>query len=248
MELCAMHDTSENLSVDKLALLYIEMMEFQDLKPLITEEVASFIAANDMVDDRFKVFIPKTRTFYENDQNVHAVCSQTDKMALLLIHDYGCKYKRPKWTNFSSYFQRLESYDYDHFKPTCLFAATLNCIQHQDTAIRKELMTRLKQEMKDSINKCLIGYIVRLMNVFRGYIVKYQVDMDCYEQERARAYLLLNKYVNPYSDDILYQIETLINNKVVCIHEDHTIQILNAYTGECWINVDGLIKVKNNIS
>jgi hypothetical protein len=245
MELCSMHDNSHNLSNENLALLYFEMLNYQDLKPIIIDEVGKFITklmkTNDSLVDVFKVFTPKTTTFYENNQNVHSICSSTDKIALLVIADYGCKYSRPKWRKYNIYFQTLESYDYHSFKLTRLFAAVLNCIKNQPSDIHKELMIRLKQEMSDSIDKCLIGYIVRLLNVFRGYITKYEVDIDSYEQERSKAYLLLNKHINPYSDDIMQQIQTLINNKVIIIPH-FLIEILNAYTGESWYMQDNVVK------
>lgn len=245
MELCSMHDDSDKLSNEQLTLLYSEMMNFQDLKPLIIDEVGKFIenllSTNDTCVNVFKVFTPKCNTFYDNNQNVHSLCSETDKVALLLINDYGCKYKRPCWKRYINYFQTLESFEYHLFKPTQLFAAVLNCIASQPNN-SKDLLIRLKQEMTDSLNKCLVGYIVRLLNVFRGYIPKYQVDMDLYEQERAKAYLLLNKHVNPYSDDILQQIEHLINNKTINITQEYLVKILNAYTGESWYMQDGLVK------
>lgn len=245
MELCAMHDNSDTLSTESLAILYIEMMNYQDLKPLIIDEVGQFIeklsSTNNSLVKSFQVFTPKSTTFYENDQNVHSLYSETDKIALLLIKDYGCKYTRPKWPKFVKYFATLESFEYNPYKLASLFAATLNCINNQPRNVRDELMIRLRQEMTESINKCLVGYIVRLLNVFRGYISKYQVNVDSYEQERSRAYLLLNKHVNPYSDDILDQIESLINNKVIEIPQ-YLVEILNAYTGESWYIQDGLVK------
>lgn len=237
MKLASLYDKDLFLSTKDRIHLYNTMLEYDELKSYGEMELGKIIPYLDFIKNSDR------KTFYEKNHNVHDLCTNTVKVALDLIHNFGeGDYTRPaEFSNFSAFFSSLETHTFHAFCPKRLFTAVYNYAKK--SPYRDELMKRISEEITESEGLCITGCIVRLVNVLRGYDDKFQVNLDAYETVKARTFYKLTKLINPYTDDILVQIENIVNSHQIKLPKKYALKILKAYTGESWIKKGKLLKL-----
>ena len=112
------------------------------------------------------------KTLYLNSENVHGFSNTATKIALKIIKQHPQKYCRPRNSVFNSittckYFDLIESDSpYNGIELTDLFASIWEYIgKHQ---LYTFFLRRLLQEIENSVDACLSGRFVRLVNVING--------------------------------------------------------------------------------
>lgn len=193
-------------------------------------------------------WIPKMgRTLYSNPENVHVFSKEATEIALKIIKQHPQKYRRPRNSAFNStmmclYFDLIESdRPYNGIELTDLFASIWEYIgKHQ---LYDFFLRRLLQEIEDSVNVCLSGRFVRLVNVINGVDDDFVFSVSKQDYHQSSIFHLLNKRV-----DIL-DLENFEQNVAHCINTDadlvkatrsndiqkeEVIRILQNYTKSEW--------------
>ena len=241
------YDTDDMLDIDDRINLYRRMMDYDELRPFAIESVTKLVkeaSGRELEKYRvfnLKMFIPHRVAFYDDEHNVHGLSAETVRVAINIINKWPCNYHRPRELSFPAFFTDLEQSVFYDFDPKKLFASIWMCVTSSPHSC--ELKRRVNEELSDATGMCLTGCITRLVNVIRGFQPDFETIMDDYEYARSKVYYELNKHINPYEDDILNQIVTVVNSGTVSLPEKHALFILKAYTGETWRRIDGMYVV-----
>jgi hypothetical protein len=192
--------------------------------------------------------IPKMgKTLYFNPENVHVFSKEATEIALKIIKQYPQKYRRPRNSVFNSttmcsYFDLIESdRPYNGIELTDLFASIWEYIgKHQ---LYDFFLRRLLQEIEDSVNVCLSGRFVRLVNVINGVDDDFVFSVSKQEYHQSYIFHLLNKHVNILDlENFEQNVEQCINTNADLvkttrsndIQKEEVIRILQNYTKSEW--------------
>lgn len=248
--LSSVYDRAETMTMDERVVLYREMMEYDELKLFAEEEITNLYEhfkrnkdLNSLKLLGIEQFVPKSKTFYEDGQNVHILSKSTVNVAKQLIAEYGQDpYFRPKeFKEYQQFFDDLEQHSFYAFDPKQLFMAVyMYAINSRHST---ELLIRIKEEISSAEGLCITGMVVRLINALRGFDTRFQVKLSRYEDALALTFYALNKVIDPF-EDVLHQIEEVINNGTVNIPPKYALKILKAYTGETWTRHENTFTVK----
>lgn len=246
--LCSTYDIEEMLSFQERVSLFGKMLRFAELKVFALDKIqdltARLMSERDIKGVRLlkraladeagyelRAFVPASKTFHEDDQNVHALSAETVRVALELIEKFGSEYERP-FEGYDRFFEALERHRFHAFDPKRLFSAVYSYAIRSHHAA--EIMSRMKEEMTESEGLCITGCIVRLLNALRGFDERVQVNLDEFEAAKMKAFHELTRAIDPCGDDVLGQICKALNDKIVVLPHRYALKILAAYTGEKW--------------
>lgn len=193
-------------------------------------------------------WIPKTgKTLYFNPENVHVFSKAAIEVALKIIKQHPQKYRRPRNPVFNStttckYFDLIESdRPYNGIELTDLFASIWEYIgKHQ---LYDFFLRRLLQEIEDSVEVCLSGRFVRLVNVINGVDDDFLFSVAKQEYHQSYIFHLLNKHVNILDlENFSQNVEQCINTNADLIkatrsndiQKEEVIRILQNYTKSKW--------------
>lgn len=197
-------------------------------------------------------WIPKIgKTIYSNPENVHSFSEEAIKIAKKIIKQHPQKYHRPYYHNVFgllespivyTYFELIENDpDFNGIKLTDLFASIWDYISKHK--MYTYFLQRLLQEIVDSIDVCLSGRFIRLVNVINGIDEFYNFFANIKEYNKSHIFHLLNVNVCMLDlENFPQNVEKCINTNVDLIEaikthkipvEDMT-QILQNYTKTPW--------------
>jgi len=174
------------------------------------------------------------RTVYTDPQNVHVLTGETIRIALLILEDQKATYQGRPFDH--PFFDNIELADtYQGLSVVDLFASIYHYIQN--SFHRDELMKRLHEELNEAVGTCLSGHVSRLINSLRGFSNgRYDIQMDSFEEDKARLYHELNQRLNWQTVDTgIHQVQEIINSGQVHLPETEiTLRILSEYTQCQW--------------
>lgn len=193
-------------------------------------------------------WIPKMgKTLYLNSENVHVFSKAATEIALKIIKQHPQKYCRPCNLVFNSitackYFNLIESDSpYNGIELRDLFASIWEYIgKHQRSDF---FLQRLLQEIEDSVEVCLSGRFVRLVNVINGVDDAFVLSVEKQQYNQSYIFHLLNKHVNILDlENFSQNVEQCVNTNADLIkatrsndiQKEEVIQILQAYTKSKW--------------
>lgn len=202
-----------------------------------------------MMYNMLENWIPKMgKTLYFNPENVHVFSSEAIKVAKKIIKQYPQKYNRPYNSVFESpnaytYFELIENDPYYcGIKLTDLFASIWCYISKHK--LYSYFVQRLLQEIEESIDVCLSGRFVRLVNVINGVDENFTFFVKEQEYHQSYIFHLLNKHVNVLDlENFEQSVEECINTNIDLIkaiesnniQKEGVIQILQNYTKTNWM-------------
>lgn len=182
------------------------------------------------------------KTVYHNPQNAHMFMTPAVQAAKEIMNKYPSVYIQRPFEH--SFFDMIETEVLvNGIHMPSLFASVWEYISNHK---EKDLMTRLLEEMDDSVDMCLSGHLVRLVNSVKGFDNNsFHFNIELYEYNKARVFHLINKTLDLTTlDNFLERMQIALNgvlNEV--INEDistHDIlQILKDYSKHQWLFVDG---------
>lgn len=261
MELSALFDAADSLTVREKIKLYVDMMSYDFLKPFADESLSVLKRDLVRIQDHdnleflkrllydigidFQYHIP-AKTVYDNKQNVHVLSKSTVQAAEKIIKSYPTSdfYIPDELKGYTDFFETITQSSYNNtLDPKSLFMSVWNCICN--SKLRDELLNRLIEELEDANGQCLTGCIGRLVNALRGFdFVDFETELDDYEYERSKIFNIFTKHMNDKNitdfNDIVNEIERIVNNDIVTLSSVYGKRILNAYTGsDSWNLVNG---------
>lgn len=207
----------------------------------ITEQIREF----QRLEQSHKKSRPKH--MYNSKENVHIINSDTLKVAAQLVDDYytddadvqreysilllNCPSSVVR--NVSGAIQRIQesTTKYGYGKAFTLSKLLLSVVSYIEQSKDKiELYKRLYEELADMDKKCSTGYIVRLINVLRGFSDKYEVNLPVKDQIYARLSILIENDLKT-NEDIVAD-PSLINEYVIKEKERYIKDLLQEYPSE----------------
>lgn len=217
---------------DFASLRYMMMRFQQDGDNVVADNVVA--ADNETVNAAFNVPLSITKTIYNDKQNVHSFTDDTLAIAAKLVRLYPSEYTGRPWDH--SFFDKIESTRdcvYGDINVRDLFASTLKYINQSEH--REDLMVRLREEMDESIDMCLSGHIVRLINTLRGFSSEFETTLDPYEYIKAKTFHSLNMKIDVFdTQNLIGQVESFVNDKSIELDRQYAIRILTDYTRCRW--------------
>ena len=205
-----------------------------------------------------------TKTIYQNSQNVHAFSKPAVRTAKLLIQEFqhsyfsftdakalttvGAREEALEYFLFSpeikKYLNLLESdSSYQGVFLTDLFAAVW--FYTSKSGCQEFLRKRLLEEIKDSVDTCLSGKFIRLVNVINGVDENFSFTLQKTEYDKSYVFHQLNKLVDVCNwETITEQVQSYINDRIDVknISPEEIINILQSYTKGVWNYVNGTYK------
>lgn len=238
----------------------LEQTKNSELKDLHTDVVTSLhsyyqeiVVRNDnheidMLYNVLEKWIPKLgKTLYSNPENIHGFSTEAIRVAKKIIKQHPQKYQRPCDHVFDSpiattYFRLIENdFLYNGIKLTDLFASIWDYISNHE--LYSYFLERLLQEIEDSVNVCLSGRFVRLVNVINGVDENYQFFVKKQEYHKSYIFHLLNSHVSMLDlENFVQNVEECVNANADLIkatrskelQKSEVIQILQNYTKTNW--------------
>jgi len=263
-QLLQLHDQEDTLNSQTRIKVYKDLLDittYLDLNDLQSDVIQSVRAYYKILrekgcvfdlllfehtfqDQAYKTFgfITFTPTVYDNPQNVHVFADPTTRAAKNIIKKYPAHYFRPTElanTEFDPFFQTIETTNSVHgIQLTKLFASIWLVITIKD----KNLVTRLIEEIKDTKDVCLTGYVVRLVNVLSGTLPGLGLQIEQREYNKSFIFHQINKNIDAFDVlNIQNQVKHIINNLVdkQDIPTSQVLYALEAYTKIKWYTVSG---------
>lgn len=90
----------------------------------------------------------------------------------------------------------------DSFTAYSLFTSVIKYINKSEH--KSELIIRLKQEINEMDKLCISGHITRIINVFKGFDERFEVNMNFADQLKSVIKTLLSKEINKLEDSELH--------------------------------------------
>jgi len=158
-------------------------------------------------------------SFYENKQNAHdeVLNQETIQKALLLFQD-TTKYHKADSNPYKEMPELLEEWygksdvldgiltrtkidntqfgdpDIRMFSISSLLYEILLFIQNAEPDLRENLKRRLFEEFEDVGGLCSTAYVMRFMNIFRGYVEKYEANIDFKDQLFSKVSIIVSEH------------------------------------------------------
>ena len=243
-------------------IIPIEKLRVQRLKDLIVTdrdaaEICDFLLEAKVSEDD-KAFAKErlgqikgvSRNVFESTQNLHEVSvdieSFVEKMMEFDVTPYAHLIKR--FPQHEAVIQRI-AIDSNLYSSKALSIVTLmgkcwTCIQVHES--RQELEKRFSQELEDMRDTCTSGHLVRLMNVFSGWMEGVKLDVKI--EIQSVVFYRLRKMIDALSEedkatiiDELGSIEVSEEGVAQMAIQHHLFKPIAELHDEMWNDYDGLV-------
>lgn len=244
--LASFYDIEETLSFNQRIVLYEKMLTLEDLKHFAIESIKNWLPELPEGKRRDVAQLLKTKflpipifdTFFHDKQNVHILASSTTDVAKRLCDRFGDELtKTPQeLKRFSGILKEIKRSEFE-FDGSKLLKAIWYVVSVSIHNI--EMLNRLKEELVECENVCLVGCVSRLINALRGFgLDEFETKINEYEIEKSRIFHKLSSMWD-VTDPDLKKIQTIVNSHPTEFSGKFILQILNDYTGTKWQMVDG---------
>jgi len=239
-------------------LIPIEDINFEYLKSLLKNdqdiaEICDFFLTENIPEEyklfgsqKLKTIKGVSKNVFDSSQNLHDVSADIEHFVEIMM-EFDCSSLATLLMRFPNHEDIINRISIDNAlyssKAITLLNLTLKswtCIQLHKS--RQELEKRFEQELNDMVDTCSSGHLIRLVNVFSGWIDSIKLDIKI--ELKSIIFYRLTKLINNLSDEdknnVINEIGSIDMNQQINI-QTKLLKYVSALHDELRKDYNGLI-------